>query len=121
MSVVRTALGQLPGRLESVGQVKRRMLVVSVVAALAMSGAYVVSRPSPPASPFSGDELRDLAGLPAPPVRFVQESDGTLRRLSPDEQKQLAQLQDLIRNFPAPSIFAGKGAKAGSAKSRTGG
>jgi hypothetical protein len=100
-------LGTLPGRLESPGQVKRRMLVVSVVAVLSLMGLFAVVTFDGGSGPFSGQELRDMSGLPVPPVRFVQDPDGTYRELSPEELEQLRQLQELIRNFPAPQNFGG--------------
>ena len=100
-------LGMLPGRLESAGQVKRRMLLVSVVGVLAVGGFFAVTSVGPDTGPFTGQELRDMSGLPVPPVRFVQDADGTFRELSPEEVEQLRQLQELIRNFPAPQNFGG--------------
>ena len=100
-------LGSLPGRLESPGQVKRRMLVVSIVASLTVGGALAVTRTGPSSGPFTPQELRDMSGLPEPPVRFVQDTDGTFRELSPEELDKLRELQELIRNFPAPQNFGG--------------
>jgi hypothetical protein len=100
-------LGPLVGRLETPGQVKRRMLVISLVAAIAASGAYTVTRLGPDPGPFNAQELRDMSGLPAPPVRFVQDADGTFRTLNPEELEQLRQLQELIRNFPAQNFGEG--------------
>ena len=100
-------LGMLPGRLESPGQVKRRMLLISVVGVIALGGLFAVTAYDPNSGPFSRQELRDMSGLPVPPVRFVQDPDGTYRELSPEELEQLRQLQELIRNFPAPQNFGG--------------
>ena len=104
---VRASLDARPGRIESVGQVKRRLLVVAIVSALTIVGVYSVTGSEALPSPFSDTELKDLSGLPKPPVHFVQDQDGSLRELTPAEQEQLRQLQDLIRNFPAPQIFGG--------------
>jgi hypothetical protein len=99
-------LGMLPGRLESPGQVKRRLLFVTLIAALAMFGASTVLS-GPARGPYSQEQLKDLSGLPEPPVRYVQDSDGTYRELSDEELEQLRQLQELIRQFPAPQNFGG--------------
>ncbi|MEX2459387.1 MAG: hypothetical protein WD770_10430 [Actinomycetota bacterium] len=99
-------LGVLPGRLESPGQVKRRLLFVTLIAALTVLGASSVMS-GPGGGPFNQEELRDLSGLPVPPVHFVQDADGTYHELSPDELEQLRQLQELIRQFPAPQNFGG--------------
>ncbi|MCA1727279.1 MAG: hypothetical protein LC722_06425 [Actinobacteria bacterium] len=100
-------LGTWPGRLESAGQVKRRLLVVSVIAALAVGGAFAVTQYGSARGPFTQAELQDMSGLPLPPVRFVQDADGTYRELSPEELQQLQELQRLIQNFPAPQNLGG--------------
>ena len=100
-------LGAWPGRLESPGHVKRRLLVVAVVAGLAIGGAAFVTQATPGRGPFTEVELRDMSGLPQPPVRFVQDADGTYRELTAEELEQLRQLQELIRNFPAPQNLGG--------------
>jgi hypothetical protein len=127
VSRVGAALGAWPGRIESVGHVKRRLLVVAAVAALAIGGTYAVLEMGPSAAPFTDSEVRDLSGLPEPPVRFVQEDNGSLRQLTPQELEQLQQLNELIRNFPAPDIFVqrpgagGKGATRGASEGGSGG
>ena len=98
-------LGSLPGRLESPGQVKRRMLFVSLIATLALVGAVAVAEYGPDRGPFTGTQLRDMSGLPQPPVRFVRDADGTYRELTAEEVEQLQQLEDLIRNFPGQQNF----------------
>jgi hypothetical protein len=100
-------LGAWPGRIETPGHVKRRLLVVSVVGALTLAGSYAVSQVGPSHGPFTHDELQDMSGLPVPPVRFVQDSDGTYRELTPEELQQLDELQRLIENFPAPQNLGG--------------
>jgi len=100
-------MGAWPGRLETPGHVKRRMLVIAVVAALSVAGVFAVSNFGPGSGPFSGAELRDMSGLPHPPVRFVVDGDGNYRELTPEELDQLRQLQELIRNFPAQNFGSG--------------
>jgi hypothetical protein len=116
---VRKALGPLPGRLESHGQVKRRLLVVAVVAALAVSGTYaVMNQGSGGAAPFTKHELQDLSGLPHPPVHYVQDKDGTYRELTPEEYQKLQELQELVKGFPAPQVFESPSPGAPSAKKK---
>lgn len=99
-------LGVLPGRIESPGQVKRRLLFVTLIAGLTVLGASTVLAGAG-GGPYSPGELRDLSGLPEPPVHFVQDADGAYHELSPAELEQLRQLQELIRQFPAPQNFGG--------------
>ncbi len=99
--------GAWPGRIETPGHVKRRLLVVSVVAALAVGGVVATTQFTPARGPFTQSELQDMSGLPEPPVRFVQDTDGTYRELTAEELEQLRQLQELIENFPAPQNLGG--------------
>ena len=60
-------LGAWPGRLETPGHVKRRLLVVSVVGALTLGGAYAVTTFGPDTGPFTPTELRECLGSPSRP------------------------------------------------------
>lgn len=93
-----------PGHLETPATVKRRLLVVAAVMALAATGAY--STVGTAAGPWSGAELRDLAGLPEPPAPFVPSREGDIRQLSPQEFQQLQEIRGLIERFPVPDEFA---------------
>lgn len=109
-------LGAWPGRIETPGLVKRRLLVVAAVLALTITG-YSLLTQSGQATPWSPTELEDLAGLPNPPVRFVPtEETGEIRQLSLDELRQLERIRDLIEHFPVPDAFLnepGNGAEGG--------
>lgn len=94
-----------PGRLETPGLVKRRLLLVAAIISLAVTGLYELGQDEGAPAPWSGQELRDLSGLPEPPVQFAQEEDGTLRRLSPQEYRQLQDIRRLIQRFPVPDAF----------------
>lgn len=113
---VRGWLLSRPGRIESPGTVKWRLLLVATVMALSVSGVYSTGGSEAPA-PFFGRELHDLAGLPEPPVRFAPTDDGDLRQLSPEEYGQLQEIRKLIERFPVPEMFVDQGQrpKAGRA------
>ncbi len=100
-------LGPWPGRLESAGHVKRRMLVIAVVGALSVGGVYAVSQFGPETGPFTGAELRDMSGLPQPPVRFAIDGDGNYHELTTEELQQLQELQTFIDSIPAQNFGAG--------------
>lgn len=102
---IRRPLMAWPGRLETGSTVKRRLLLVAVVMAVAISGAYVVAGLPEPV-PWSPTQLRDLSGLPNPPAPFAPTDDGDLRRLSPEEYQQLQEIRRLIERFPVPEEFA---------------
>jgi hypothetical protein len=108
MSVVEeTIRGPLlarPGKLETPGSVKRRLLVVAAVMALAVTGAYTALGSTD--APWSPVELRDMAGLPRPPAPFAPTQDGDIRALSPVEYRQLQEIRGLIERFPVPDAFA---------------
>lgn len=105
---LRAPLLAWPGRLETPGLVKRRLLLVATIGALALSAAYGASGEAAPA-PFFGRELRDMAGLPEPPARFAPTDDGDIRRLSPEEYGQLQKIKRLIERFPVPDAFVDQG------------
>jgi hypothetical protein len=100
-------MGPWPGRLESAGHVKRRMLVIAVVAGLSIGGVYAVTQFGPETGPFTGAELRDMSGLPQPPVRFVVDADGNYHELTAEELQQLEELQRFIDSIPAQNFGAG--------------
>jgi hypothetical protein len=99
------SLGSWPGRIETSGMVRRRLLLVAVIMALAVGGVVAVAG-SGSGEPFSPSQLRDLSGLPEPPAHFVSTEDGDLRRLSPEEIEQLREIRSLIERFPVPDAFA---------------
>lgn len=98
------SLGSWPGRIEGAGLVRRRLMVVAVILALAVSGVFAVTG-TDSGDPFSPSQLRDLSGLPEPPVHFVSTDDGDLQRLSPEELEQLREIRGLIERFPVPDAF----------------
>lgn len=102
---LRESLLGWPGRIETAGTVKRRLLLVASIAAIAVAGVYTVSSlgETPPWTP---QEQRDMAGLPQPPAQFAPTEDGDLRRLSPEEYAQLEEIRALIERFPVPDEFA---------------
>lgn len=99
-----------PGRVETPGLVKRRLLLVASIAAIAVSGVYTVASLDD-ASPWTPQEQRDMAGLPDPPAQFAPTEDGDLRQLSPAEYAQLQEIRALIERFPVPDAFANVGGK----------
>jgi hypothetical protein len=103
METLRGPLLAQPGRLETPGTVKRRLLVVAAIMALAFGGAYAAFGPGD--GPWSPAELRDMAGLPRPPVPFAPTRDGDIRALSPHEHQQLEEIRGLIERFPVPDQF----------------
>lgn len=98
------SLGSVPGRIEGGAMVRRRLMLVAVVMALAISGVLAISGTGS-GDPFSPTELRDLSGLPEPPVHFVSTEDGGLQRLTPEELEQLREIRGLIERFPVPDAF----------------
>jgi hypothetical protein len=104
VEAIRRPLLSWPGRLETPGTVKRRLLVVAAVMALAATGAYALTGPAE--EPWTATELRDLAGLPNPPAPFAPTQSGDIRRLSPEETQQLEEIRGLIERFPVPDQFA---------------
>jgi hypothetical protein len=105
---IRGSLLARPGRLETPGVVKRRLMVVAWVVAIAVSGVYAVAG-VPDVAPWSPHELQDMAGLPQPPAQFAPTDDGSLRQLSPEEYGQLQEIRRLIEQFPVPDGFTGGG------------
>ena len=93
-----------PGRLETPGAVKRRLLLVASVTAIAVSGVYTIDALDRTA-PWTPQEQRDMAGLPEPPARFAPIESGRLRRLSPEEFAQLQEIRALVERFPVPDEF----------------
>ena len=114
-----------PGRIETPGIVKRRLLLVASVMAIAVTGVYVVDALKPTTN-WSEQELRDMAGLPDPPAAFTPTEDGDIRQLSPEEHAQLLEIKQLIERFPVPDEFVnieppgqgggGKGGRGGGGK-----
>jgi hypothetical protein len=105
-----------PGRIETPGTVKRRLLLVASVMAIALSGLYVVEALGR-VSPWSSGEVIDMCGLPNPPANCAASDDGELHQLSPAEFAQLQEIRNLIERFPVPDQFVnvrppGKGARA---------
>jgi len=86
------------------GIVKRRLLLVASVAAIAVSGVYTIDSLDR-STPWTAKEQRDLAGLPDPPARFAPIEDGRLRQLSPEEYAQLQEIRALVERFPVPDDF----------------
>ena len=106
-----------PGRIETPGLVKRRLLLVASVAAIAVSGLYTIESLDQ-TSPWTQQEQRDMAGLPDPPAQYAPIENGDLRQLSPEEFAQLQEIRALVERFPVPDEFAkvpkpGKGARRG--------
>lgn len=93
-----------PGRIETPGAVKRRLLLVASVTAIAISGVYTMEALDR-TSPWTMQEQRDMAGLPNPPARFAPIEDGRLRQLSPAEFEQLQEIRALVERFPVPDEF----------------
>jgi hypothetical protein len=106
-----------PGRLETPGLVKRRLLVVATAAALALTGFFTLNGRSAPA-PFTNQQLVDLSGLPRPPVRFVPGETGGLRQLTPEEFRQLERIRQLIEHFPVPEVFIDRFGVPGKGKGK---
>jgi hypothetical protein len=105
-----------PGRIETPGTVKRRLLLVASVMAIALSGVYMVEAVGN-VSPWSSGEVLDMCGLPNPPANCAASEDGNLHQLSPEEFAQLQEIQGLIERFPVVDEFAnvrppGKGPRA---------
>lgn len=98
-------LGSWPDRIEATTTVRRRLLLVAVVLALAVAGTLTIGGASS-GTPFTPAQLRDLSGLPEPPAHFVGTEEGGLRRLSPQELEQLREIRGLIERFPVPDAFA---------------
>lgn len=101
---VRGSLLAWPGRLETPGTVKRRLLLVASVMAIGLSGLYVVESIGA-ASPWSSDQVIDMCGLPRPPVTCAAGEDGSLHQLSPEELAQLQEIRNLVERFPVPEAF----------------
>ena len=117
MSALRGPLLAWPGRIETPGTVKRRLLFVASIMAIALSGVYTVESLGR-SSPWTMQEQRDMAGLPNPPAQFAPMEDGSLRQLSPKEFAQLQEIRALVERFPVPDEFAKirsprKGSKGG--------
>ena len=105
------------GAIDTPGTVKRRLLLVASVMAIAVSGVYTVAAMGGP-SPWTAQETKDMAGLPEPPVRYAPNEDGDIRKLSPAEYAQLQEIRSLIERFPVPDEFVnirtpGSGRKGG--------
>ena len=83
---------------------KRRLLLVASIAAIAVSGVYTIDSLDRTV-PWSAQEQRDLAGLPDPPARFAPIEDGRIRQLSPEEYAQLQEIRALVERFPVPDDF----------------
>jgi hypothetical protein len=98
------------------GTVKRRLLLVASIMAIALSGVYTVESIGR-SSPWTMQEQRDMAGLPNPPAQFAPNEDGKLRQLSPEEFAQLQEIRALVERFPVPDQFA----EVRSPRSRGGG
>lgn len=101
---LRAALLARPGVIESPGIVKRRLLLVASIAAIAVSGVYTLESLDR-TSPWTAQQQRDMAGLPDPPARFAPIEDGRLRQLSPEEFAQLQEIRSLVERFPVPDEF----------------
>jgi hypothetical protein len=95
------ALLAWPGRIETPGTVKRRLLLVASIMAIALSGVYMVDAVGN-VSPWSSGEIIDMCGLPNPPANCAASDDGNLHQLSPEEFAQLQEIQALIQRFPVP-------------------
>lgn len=102
---VRGSLLSWPGRIETPGIVKRRLLLVASVMAIALSGFYVVQSLGT-TSPWSSGEVLDMCGLPHPPANCAAGEDGSLHELSPEEFAQLQEIRALIERFPVPEGFS---------------
>lgn len=102
---VRGPLLAWPGQVETPGTVKRRLLLVASIMAIALSGVYTVTSLGR-SSPWTMQEQRDMAGLPRPPAQFAPTEDGNLRQLSPEEFAQLQEIRSLVERFPVPDEFA---------------
>lgn len=85
--------------------VKRRLLLVASIAAIALSGVYTTAALDR-TSPWSSQEQRDMAGLPTPPAQYAPMEDGQLRQLSPEEYAQLQEIRSLVERFPVPDEFS---------------
>ena len=94
-----------PGRIETPGIVKRRLLLVASIMAIALSGYYVVDSMGE-TSPWSSGEVIDMCGLPHPPVTCAESEDGSLHQLSPEELAQLQEIRSLVERFPVPEAFS---------------
>lgn len=102
---VRGSLLAWPGRIETPGIVKRRLLLVASIMAIALSGYYAVEAIGGE-SPWSSGEVIDMCGLPEPPVTCAQSEDGSLHQLSPEELAQLQEIRSLVERFPVPEAFS---------------
>jgi hypothetical protein len=103
---VRGSLLAWPGRIETPGVVKRRLLLVASIMAIALSGFYAVEAIGDEA-PWSSAEVIDMCGLPHPPVTCAESEDGSLHQLSPEELAQLQEIRSLVERFPVPEAFSG--------------
>jgi hypothetical protein len=106
-----------PGRIETPGLVKRRLLLVASIAAITVSGVYTIDSLDR-TSPWTSQEQRDMAGLPDPPAQYAPIENGQLRQLSPEEYAQLQEIRALVERFPVPDEFAkvgkpGRGGRKG--------
>lgn len=104
---IRAALLPWPGRVETPRLVKQRLLLVATVMAISLSGMHSVMS-TEAAAPFSNPELRNMSGLPQPPVRFApvgRSADGRIRQLTKEEFRQLEDIRRLIDRFPVPDAF----------------
>lgn len=111
------ALGAWPGRIETPALVKRRLLVVSMIMSLVVSG-FLVIRTSYAAGPFTDQQLEDLSGLPHPPVQYVSTDGGDMKQLSPSELRQLERIRQLIEHFPVPDAFVNEHGSKGKGEDR---
>ncbi len=102
---VRGSLLAWPGRIETPGTVKRRLLLVASIMAIALSGFYAVEAIGE-TSPWSSGEVIDMCGLPHPPVTCAASEDGSLHQLSPEELAQLQEIRALVERFPVPEAFS---------------
>ena len=102
---LRGSLLAWPGRIETPGIVKRRLLLVASIMAIALSGFYAVDAIGD-ASPWSSSQVIDMCGLPHPPVTCAQSEDGSLHQLSPEELAQLQEIRALVERFPVPEAFS---------------
>lgn len=93
-----------PGRLETAGTVKRRLLLIASVMAITVTGVYTIEALGYQ-TPWTSQQQRDMAGLPHPPARYAPTEDGDLRQLSPEEYAQLQEIRQLIERFPVPDQF----------------
>jgi hypothetical protein len=102
---LRGSLLAWPGRIETPGTVKRRLLLVASVMAIALSGFYAVESIGR-SSPWSSTQVIDMCGLPRPPANCAVKEDGSLHQLSPAEFAQLQEIRGLVERFPVPEGFS---------------